>query len=329
MKVSVIVPVHNKSPWLKECFDSIFGQSFTDMEIIAVDDRSTDDSVAVLRAMRDPRLKVVPLEKNLGPAGAAQRATELATGEYVVRMDADDVMFPQRVERQVAFMDAHPEVGFSGAHLQVLGTTDQFQRASLVDADCRAGIFFQIPVFQPVSIYRRSVLTAHDIRFEDHWPRYGEDWFYQARLLKVTRTANVDEPLLHYRVGDQNTRTGRDRSADLKVLYEGLFEAFGWPLDGDALQAHFTCVKWFPEPLDPLRIQQAKAHLDALVAMNKQRGTFPEPQFTQRVLRMWNELGYRVPPHGLAAMVAYLRREDSLAWPKVRYMLASWLRGRP
>jgi len=328
MKVSIIVPVHNKAPWLKECFDSIFAQTFRDFEVIAVDDRSTDDSLAVLRGMSDPRLKVVPLEHNLGPAGAAQRATDLATGEYVARMDADDVMFPDRLAEQVRFMDDHPGIGVSGAHLHLLGTGDQVQRASLTDEECRAGILFQIPIFQPVSIYRRSVLVEHDVRFEDSWPRYGEDWFYQARLLEVTHLANIDKPLLHYRVGDQNTRTGRDRSGDLKVLYEGLFKHYGWPFGPAEMRAHFHAVRWFPEPLRPGDVHAVAAHLAHLLEVNKERGTFPEPGFARRVQRAWDELAYRLPPFGAAVMLAYLRHDRSWSRRKIRYMLASWLRGR-
>ena len=327
MKVSVIVPVSNKAPWLKEGFQSIFDQSFRDMEVIAVDDRSTDNSVDLLRGMGDPRLRVVQLERNLGPAGAAQRATELATGEYVVRMDADDVMFPHRIAEQVAFMDANPEIGVSGSHQLVLGTTDLLMRAQLTDDECRAGIMFQIPVFQPTSIYRRSVIVEHDIRYEDHWPRYGEDWWYQARLLKVTRFANIDRPLLHYRVGDQNTRTGRDRSADLTTLYKGLFDAYDWPIEAEEMRSHFHAVKWFPKPLMPDDIGSLADHLQHLRTLNAERSTFPEPAFTTRLERVWSELGYRLPPFGLKVMLAYMRvRRPSIG--QLRYMLTSWITKR-
>ncbi len=327
MRVSVIVPVHNKSPWLKESFESIFAQTFGDLEIIAVDDRSTDDSVAVLRAMGDPRLRVVQLQENLGPAGAAQRATDMATGEYVVRMDADDVMFPERIAEQVAFMDAHPDLGASGSHQLILGTTDQVMRAPLTDAECRAGILFQIPIFQPTSIYRRSVLVEHGIRYDDDWPRYGEDWWYQQRLLKVTRVANIDKPLLRYRVGDQNTRTGRDRSADLRTLHGGLFDRYAWPIDEAGMRAHFHAVKWFPRGLRPEDIQALAKHLERLRLLNAEHGTFPEPEFGYRVDRAWNELGYRIPPFGFRVMLAYAR-EKRPGWKQLRYMLVAWLRGR-
>lgn len=328
MRVSVVVPVYNKAPWLQESFASIFAQTFREFEVIAVDDRSTDESLAVLRSLGDPRLRVVQLERNLGPAGAAQRAMDLATGEYVVRMDADDIMFPDRIARQVAFMDAHPQLGASGGHQLVLGTSDQVMRASLNDAECRAGLLFQIPIFQPTSIYRRSVLLAHGIRFQDDWPRYGEDWWLQARLLQVTRVANIDMPLIHYRVGPQNIRASSDRSAMLSRLHSGLFSYIGWPIGEEGLRAHLHALKWFPEPPAPGDIRAVAAHLNWLRGMNASTGRFPADAFEAWLLRVWREFGYRLPPFGMRAMLAYWGVGPRPAFPQLRYMLTSWLTGR-
>jgi glycosyltransferase involved in cell wall biosynthesis len=327
MKVSVVIPVHNKAPWLKASIGSVLAQSYRDFELIAVDDLSTDDSLQVLRGIDDARLRVVALERNLGPAGAAQRAMDLAAGEYIVRMDADDEMMPDRIMRQVAFMDANPAIGASGSHQLVMGSTD-VMRASLTDAECRAGVLFQIPMFQPTSIYRRQVLVQQGIRFSDDWPRYGEDWWLQARLLRVTQVANIDAPLLSYRVGEQNVRARGNRTQQLSVLHRGLFEFHGWPLSDEQLRAHLHSVKWFPEPLLPADVRAVRRHLDRLARLNAEHRTFPGHAFDERLHRVWDELGYRLPPFGLKAMAAYLAAGGGDA-RKLRYMAASWLKGRP
>ena len=90
MKASVVIPVYNKAPFLKECLESVFAQSFQAFEVIAVDDASTDGSLDVLRSCTDPRLRIIELERNVGPGGAAQRAMDAAQGEYILRVDADD-----------------------------------------------------------------------------------------------------------------------------------------------------------------------------------------------------------------------------------------------
>lgn len=328
MRVSVILPVHNKEAWLEESVRSVLDQTYRDIEVIAVDDKSTDGSLRLLRGIGDDRLRVIALENNLGPAGAAQRAIDLARGEYVVRMDADDIMLPDRIAEQVKFMDANPELGASGSHQQVLGS-DTLMRASLTHEDCLAGALFQIPMFQPTTIYRRRILVDHDVRFQDDWPRYGEDWWYQARLLRVTRVANMDKALLLYRVGDQNVRARIDRERQLRILYEGLFAHFDCPLPPERILAHLHAVKWSNGPLRPAHVRAVRSHLDALRAFNAQRRAFPEAAFNARLDRVWNEFGFKLPPSGLRVMLAYAAYGKSMGLGKIRYMLSSWARGRP
>ena len=81
MKASVVLPVYNKAPWLQECLDSVFTQTFTDFEVIAVDDASTDGSLGILEHVNDPRLRIIRLEKNIGPGGAAQRLSLIHISE--------------------------------------------------------------------------------------------------------------------------------------------------------------------------------------------------------------------------------------------------------
>ncbi len=118
MKVSVMMPVYNKADFLREAVESILHGTFTDLELICVDDKSTDGSLGLLRSIPDPRLRIVELAENSGPGRAANAGMEAAQGEYIVRMDADDIAVPERIALQVAFMDAHPEIGASGGQLQ-------------------------------------------------------------------------------------------------------------------------------------------------------------------------------------------------------------------
>jgi glycosyltransferase involved in cell wall biosynthesis len=326
--VSVVLPVYNKAPFLRACIDSILGQSFTDLEIIAVDDRSTDESLSILRAVGDPRLRIIALEHNLGPAGCAQRGFDAAQGRYIVRMDADDVMVPHRIAAQVAFMEAHPDVGMSGSHMVVLDRPGDLRRASLSDADCRAGVLFQVPVYQPTSIYRRAVLVEHRIRFEDSWPRYGEDWLFQLRLLKVTQVANLDEVLVHYRVGPQNSTQGRDRASDLRMVFSAVLAWYGLPHDASNLRHHLHAVKFYGEGFAPSDVAGLRNYLDGLRDQVHRRRLFDEAAFARRVDRVWDDLAYQLPRLGRGALWAYLRRDRSPSVAKFRYLLSSFISGR-
>ncbi len=328
MRVSVVLPVFNKAPFLNACLDSIFAQTYTQFELIAVDDRSTDDSLAILRACTDPRMKVIELDQNLGPAGCAQRGFDAATGEYIVRMDADDVMMPDRIARQVAFMDAEPGLGASGSHMQVLGTTNEPWKASLTDAECRAGVLFKIPIYQPASIYRTSVLREHGLRFQDDWPRYGEDWLFQLRLLKVTRVANVDAVLMLYRVGPQNSTQGRDRRADLAALFATVLAWYQLPADARHVATHLHAVKVYEGGFGAKEVRELRAYLDELLRRVHEQGTFDMVAFGSRVQRVWDDLAYQLPRFDKATWSAYLRSDRSLSVAKLRYLLSSLLTGK-
>lgn len=328
MKVSVVIPVYNKAPFLQECFDSVFAQTFRDIEVIAVDDRSTDDSLALLRGMTDPRLRVIALDKNLGPAGCAQRGLDAAQGEYIVRMDADDVMFPHRIARQVAFMDANPETGASGSHMELYYEPGVVRRATLSDLDCRTVVLFHIPIYQPSSIYRREVLERHAVRFQDDWPRYGEDWLFQLRLLKVTRVANLDEPLVRYRVGNQNISYGRDNHADLITLFSAVLDWHGLPSDPATLRQHLHAIKYFPGALLPADVLAVKQYLADLRTRVRELGLFDLEAFDRRLGRVWDDLAYQMPRFGWSTTWSYIRRDGRPSLAKCRYMLSSLLKGR-
>jgi len=327
-RCTVVIPVFNKAPYLRECLDSVFAQTFREFDLIVVDDASTDGSLALLRTMSDPRLTILELPHNLGPAGAAQRAMDAATGEYIVRMDADDIMLPERIAEQIAFMDANKDVGASGTSVRLLHDPLVIRHASASDEEIRAGILFQIPLFQPASIYRRSVLLEHNIRLEDDWPRYGEDWLYQLRLLTVTRLANLQKPLLLYREGDQNSAHGRDRAADLRMLFKAVAMWCGLPVNEDRLRSHLHAMNVFTGPLGREDVRAMKRYLTGLADWNKETRVFSPDEFQRRSNTVWDAWAYQMPRFGWAVTLAYIANDHRRSLAKLRYQLATLLSGK-
>jgi glycosyltransferase involved in cell wall biosynthesis len=111
--VSVIMPVFNAKLYLSEAVESILSQTFADFELITIDDCSTDGSLEILKsfAEKDKRVLVLDNERNLGVTPTLNRGLATANGELIARMDADDISLPERLEKQAAFLKAHPEVG--------------------------------------------------------------------------------------------------------------------------------------------------------------------------------------------------------------------------
>ncbi len=130
--VSVVVPCHNAEPYLGRTLASICAQSWRDLEIIVVDDGSTDGSVAVAEGLGDPRLRVVRQAASGGPSAPRNRGIAEARGRLVFFCDADDVMRPGKVEAQVALLKAHPDVGLVFTDFEVIDLEDRVLEGSFL-----------------------------------------------------------------------------------------------------------------------------------------------------------------------------------------------------
>lgn len=319
MKVSVIIPVYNKAPFLEECLGSIFNQSFNEFEVICADDRSTDNSLAVLRGFHDPRLRIIELPENRGPGGAANACLDAAHGEYIVRMDADDIAVPDRIAKQVAFMEAHPGIGASGGQQQLFGAEDQQWNFPLAPDACRAQLPFGVPIAQPASILRRNVLEAHGLRYADHWPRVGEDWLFWLQLAKYTDFANLPDILVHYRRGPQNISHGRDRAADFTLLQQEAFRVLGIAFTPEELDLHLMGSIIFKLKPNAARVRALRQWYNKLIGMNRELRFAPEEAFRQRVEAQWEKLFHYLPQYGMSPTLAHFRQGNERSMAKLVY----------
>lgn len=191
--------VFNGMPYLSDAVDSILGQTYGDFEFVVVDDGSTDSTSAYLASVTDERFHVITRD-NGGTAAAANQGLERCRGEFVARMDADDISDPERFEIQVAFLEDHPEIGMVGSFTRSLGETRLGGVVALpTDHDriveaLRAG---RHALSHPSLMIRTDVLRS----VGGYWPyRLIDDWDMMLRVAEVTTVANLPEPLLQYRV---------------------------------------------------------------------------------------------------------------------------------
>lgn len=200
-RVSVLMSVYNGERYLAEAVESILNQTFTDFEFIIVDDGSTDGTCVCLDAFRDQRIVRLRNETNIGLRRSLNKGLKLARGEYVARMDADDVSLPRRLEAQVAFMDAHPEVGVVGCAIRCIDSSG-FTIRKVCHPTGHGPIlwqlFFYTPIAHPTAVYRRAIVErvgGYDPSFA-----HAEDRDLWRRVSSVARLANLRETHLLYRV---------------------------------------------------------------------------------------------------------------------------------
>lgn len=122
--VTVLLPIYNAAPYLREAVDSVLAQTFTDYELLIINDGSTDDTADILASYKDERITIIT-QQNIGLIATLNKGLSIAKGKYVARFDADDVCYPDRLKLQYDFLEAHPEyviIGGEGDYMEEDGT---------------------------------------------------------------------------------------------------------------------------------------------------------------------------------------------------------------
>lgn len=251
-KVSVILPVYNGGVYLESAIESVLQQTFTDFELLLLDDGSTDDSLAVLRAFqeKDARCRVFTRE-NKGLVATLNEAIGLAKGRYIARMDADDIALPDRLGLQVVYLDSHLECVCVGSAVELM---DELGRKLIVwpqypdnESIQREALKGHTTICHPSAMMRKDALVACGSYRANMYP--AEDLDLWLRLGESGKLANLSAVLLRYRmhsgsISGQAAKDGSQREAARKCCDEacerrGLphktFEASkAWRSDGTA-----------------------------------------------------------------------------------------------
>ena len=205
-RVSIIMPVFNAAPYLKEAVDSVMNQSFRDFELIILDDASQDDSSKILDTYSDPRVVRFTSEQNIGLANILNVGIEMSRGEYIARMDADDISLPTRLQAEVNYLDSHPKIDLVSCGMQQFGLADR--KMSYKESFwlvCYNAFFFS-PILHASSMWRKKCFENNGLNYrQERVPSEDYDLWVRA-LCKGLKLINIPEVLYKYRIhGNQNT----------------------------------------------------------------------------------------------------------------------------
>ena len=203
-KASVLVPIYRtQEAYLRAAIESILNQTFLDFELVLLDDCPDDSREDVVRSYDDPRIVYLKNDRNLGITPSRNRLIDLAKGEYLAIFDHDDISLPTRLERQVAYLDAHPEVGVVSCWPGAIGSR-RVVRNPEYDEDIRVSLMWDCAVTHSAAMIRKSVLTGSGVRYESYFSP-AEDYGLWCRLLPLTKFHNIPEVLFKYRNHSGNT----------------------------------------------------------------------------------------------------------------------------
>jgi glycosyltransferase involved in cell wall biosynthesis len=226
-RVTVLMPVYNAERYLTMAIDSILNQTFQDFEFLIIDDGSTDTSQAIISSYTDPRIRSIHEQKNRGIAAALNKGFDLAQGEYIARMDSDDISLSHRLETQVRFMDSHSEIGVSGTWIKKKKNWfSTIERMPTGHESIAALLLFLNPIRHPTVMLRTSVIRSQALYYSDQFP-HAEDYELWTRMAKVTRLAIIPESLVTYRIHDEQITVKFSPQKSLEQIHRRELEAWG------------------------------------------------------------------------------------------------------
>lgn len=299
--ISVVMAVYNGEAYLAQTIQSVLNQTYSRFEFLIVNDCSTDRTAEILRSFRDPRIKILNNGTNQRLARSLNKGIAAAKGKYILRLDADDICFPQRFKTQVDFMEAHPDIAMAfGNILKFTGTRihREFDTNDYASGYIQAVLLFYNVVNHPCVILRRELFPHFTYR-----PEYTvtEDLALWLELGREYKFARIPRPLLLYRIHPgqvslQQAKTQRRQEMEMK---RDVLERLTGPLPEDKhlLHSRISGKKEF------IPSKMLLEWLHFLLRCNQKKGLYQKDPFCQILIRMYFITGIRCryPAKTLAA----------------------------
>lgn len=200
LKISVLMSVHNGEKYLHKAIDSILNQTFKNFEFIILDDASTDNSLNIIQTYQDSRIRLIKNEQNLGLTKSLNKGLDLCEGKYIVRMDADDVSLPNRIQSQVDYMEKNQDIGVCGSWAKFIGEREGIICKMPINYDeikCR--LMFENVIIHPSVIIHKEMFEKFSLKYDENL-QFAQDYELWCRAIDCFKFANIPEVLLLYRI---------------------------------------------------------------------------------------------------------------------------------
>lgn len=253
--ISVIMSVYNEQDYIEDALRSILDQTEPDFELIIVDDCSTDDTVSIIEGLNDDRIILVRNEENCGLTKNLNKALTMTRGEFIARMDGDDISMPDRFRVQVDYLRAHPDVMLISCNTATFGEQRLVSDISGTPEELKCTMLIRPVLAHPGFMFRRDLFEKYGFTYDEHF-RSAQDYDFAARVTRQFNIAVTPEVLLQYRAHKgQVSQTPNLKQfgfadevrtlilSDLGISLD--FDAYHkWVLEADATKEEFReCVR--------------------------------------------------------------------------------------
>ena len=290
-RVTVFIPVYNRADYVCVAVNSILAQTYEDFELLIVDDGSTDDTVDVLQRYQDPRIRIERNETNQGIPITRNRGLELARGEYIALLDSDDHSYPNRLQKQVDFLDAHSNIAQVGSWCSFMdehgNMLDKIRRQPLRPEDIHAHMLFHCPLVNRTIMAQTETLRQYG--YDTAFPRC-QDYDVHSRMVGEQAMANMADILVcgrehPGRITGQTGDLGKNRKM---AIYRYLLNQINIDATEQDLERHHALTRRSERNIEAIDyLEWAEAWLWRLKQANLKHAAFPDAAFARVTGALW------------------------------------------
>jgi glycosyltransferase involved in cell wall biosynthesis len=219
--ISVLIPVYNAESFIDETINSVLSQTFSDFELLMLDDASTDKSAEIILSYNDPRINYIRCDHNF--TGTLNKGLFLSQGKYIAQIDHDDMMLPYRLQTQYDFMEANPDIVACGGYMISFGKNSYEMKVPLIYSEIIKG-FITIdttPIYNSTGFIRREILKKYHIEYKQGYS-FAADLKFWSDIVKIGKVVNIPKPLILYRTS--NTQTSITTLSESRKAVETIYQ---------------------------------------------------------------------------------------------------------
>lgn len=325
--VSVLLPAYNAEKYLAEAIESVLSQTYTRFEFIIINDGSTDSTEQIINSFNDTRICYIKNETNIGLIATLNKGIALAKGKYLMRMDADDICFPLRMEKQVLFLNQNPEYGICGCnYIEFDNSHKKLLKTSADHDEIYATMLFNSSVVHPSLMIRLETIKNLTVIFDSNYP-HAEDYELWSRLIAQCKFSSINEALLKYRLHEgqvtQKHKAAQIQSANL--VRKNILKSTGFVFSEEELRVH--CLLGSSQLLQTIEeLQTIEIWLKSLIKQNNTLKVIDSAVFEKVILKQWYD-ACGITTLGLKAFRTYFKSDlKSRNYSKIKLLIKCLVR---
>tara|TARA_B100000315_G_scaffold87519_1_gene80355 strand:- start:896 stop:1921 length:1026 start_codon:yes stop_codon:yes gene_type:complete len=303
---------YNGEKYLRESIESVLNQTFSDFEFLIIDDASTDSSQDIINNYNDPRIILIENKDNIGQAESLNRGLREAKGDYIGRMDQDDLSLPQRVEKQVHFLDEHPEIGVCGTFISFIDDNNlhryhSYLRDPMIGSnELKAQLLFSPCFIHPTVMIRTSLLRKYDLAYNKNFEP-AEDYWMWHELSSVTEFCNIPEKLLKLREHNRQRSIidKRKQISGADIIRKQTLKSFVNDKLTENFESRFMMISRFEHLNELSDLRDAEECLSSLLEINQTKCRYDQNALKMVLSLVWYYLCMNSTHLGLRILKKY------------------------